>query len=116
MTELSVLIVNYNSWRVCLGALRSLRANAPRRADGSAMPFEVIVVDNCSPQRDAEAEAQLRELLDFMQGRLIMHDENGGYGKGMNLAYRLCRGDCVLISNPDVRFGPDLVNFPSSPY
>ena len=52
--ELSVLIVNYNTWRDCAHAVQSLRRNPPRRRDGSAMPFEVLVVDNKSPRRSQE--------------------------------------------------------------
>lgn len=102
--ELSVLIVNYNSWGFCIDALESFVEFAPTRRDGSPMPFEVIVVDNDSPQRDEVKEAQLRGLLERINGRLIMHDANPGYGGGMNLAYENCVGDTILVSNPDVRF------------
>lgn len=105
MTELSVLLVNYNSWRILVGALRSLRAHPATRADGSPMPTEVIVVDNCSPQRDPDAEREVEAELAAMDGRLIRHHENGGYSKGMNLAYAQSRGAWVVISNPDVLFG-----------
>ena len=43
MTELSVLFVTYNSWRLCADAVDSLLASPPRRADGSPLPFEVVV-------------------------------------------------------------------------
>ncbi|MEM7203373.1 MAG: glycosyltransferase family 2 protein [Planctomycetota bacterium] len=104
--ELSVLIVNYNSWRVCVDAVQSLLENPPTRADGAQMPFEVIVVDNNSPARDGEAESRLRQVLDRCGGTLVEHDENGGYSKGMNLAYRHARGQWLLVSNPDVLFLP----------
>ncbi len=103
---LSVLIVNYNSWRVCVEALESLAAHPPRRRDGSPMPFEVVVVDNNSPRPDAEAQARVRALLDDLRGNLILHGENGGYAKGMNLAYAHARGRWILVSNPDVVFQP----------
>jgi len=102
--EFSALFVNYNSWRFCVRALESLLEHPPTRADGSAMEFEVVVVDNDSPQRDEENEARLRELLERMHGKLILHDENGGYAKGMNLAYEHASGRYVLVSNPDVTF------------
>ncbi|MCR9247164.1 MAG: glycosyltransferase family 2 protein [bacterium] len=117
MPELSVLIVNYNTWRECIGAVRTLREHGPTRPDGSPMPFECIVVDNCSPMREPgqrEAlEKQLRLLAeeqgDPRAGRLIMHDENGGYSKGMNLAFSHSRGRWILVSNPDLVFTPGLV-------
>ncbi len=104
MTELSVLFVTYNSWRVCVEALHSLRAHAPKHVDGTPVSYEVIVVDNMSPTRDPEAEAELSKLVDEIGGKLIMHDENGGYSKGMNLAYKHCSGEYILVSNPDVLY------------
>ena len=90
MAELSVLIVNYNSWKECAQAVESLRANGPTRPDGSPMPFECVVVDNASPQQPprlverVERELQLlcEQQGDDRAGVLIRHDENGGYSKG----------------------------------
>jgi GT2 family glycosyltransferase len=117
MAELSVLIVNYNSWRECATAIATLRAHGPKQRDGSPMPFECIVVDNLSPQRDpaqiAAVEHELRLLAEQQRdppaGRLVMHTENGGYGKGMNVAFRHSRGRWILVSNPDVLFLPGLI-------
>lgn len=106
MIDLSVLIVNYNSWRMCVGALESLVANPPTGRDGSPLAVEVIVVDNCSPQRDPAAEADLSALLEQLGGRLILHDENSGYAQGMNLAYAQSSGRYVVASNPDVVYQP----------
>ena len=118
MTELSVLIVNYNSWGECAAAVASLRRHGPKRSDGSPMPFECIVVDNLSPNRDptliAAVERELRLLAEQQQdpqaGRLILHTENGGYSKGMNLAFAHSRGRLILVSNPDVVFVPGLID------
>jgi N-acetylglucosaminyl-diphospho-decaprenol L-rhamnosyltransferase len=118
MAELSVLIVNYNTWRECAHAVASLRQHGPTRPDGSPMSFECIVVDNLSPQRDpaliGSVERELRLLgeqqRDPQAGRLILHTENGGYSKGMNLAYSHARGRWILISNPDLLFGPGLID------
>jgi N-acetylglucosaminyl-diphospho-decaprenol L-rhamnosyltransferase len=115
--ELSVLIVNYNTWRECAQAVATLRQFGPTRPDGSPMPFECLVVDNHSPQRDpaqiAAVEHELRLLADQqgdpLAGRLIQHHENGGYSKGMNLAAAQARGRWFLVSNPDVLFGPGLI-------
>ena len=118
MAELSVLIVNYNTWGECAEAIRTLRSHGPTRADGSPMPFECIVVDNQSPQQPPllieRVEQQLRllgeEQGDPEAGRLIRHDENGGYSKGMNLAFRHSRGRWILVSNPDLVFGEGLIS------
>ncbi|HEU4418949.1 MAG TPA: glycosyltransferase family 2 protein [Planctomycetota bacterium] len=117
MAELSVLIVNYNSWRECATAIATLRQHGPKQRDGSPMPFECIVVDNLSPRRDpvqiAAVEHELALLCeqqrDPLAGRLVMHTENGGYAKGMNVAFRHSRGRWILVSNPDVLFLPGLI-------
>ena len=117
MAELSVLIVNYNSWKECAQAVESLRRNGPTRPDGAPMPFECVVVDNASPQQPprqierVERELQLlrEQQGDDRAGLLIRHDENGGYSKGMNLAVAHSRGRQVVISNPDVVFLEGLI-------
>ena len=116
--EMSVLIVNYNTWHDCAAAIRSLRQNPPRRKDGSVMPFEVIVVDNKSPNQDAEGIRLVREALaavaadhkDPLCGQLVMHDDNAGYSKGVNLCYRRSRGQWILVSNPDLLFPKDCIS------
>ena len=116
ISRLSILIVNYNSWRVCVDAVASLRRHPPHLASSSPMPYEVIVVDNNSPMRDAEAEDELERSLAELSaqpdctGQLIRHSENGGYGKGMNLAYRHATGDGILVCNPDLVFLPDCID------
>lgn len=117
MAELSVLIVNYNSWTECAQAIASLRQHGPQRPDGSPMPFECVVVDNASPYKapeliePVERELQLlcEEQGDERAGVLIRHDENGGYSKGMNLAFAHSRGRQILVSNPDVIFLDGLI-------
>src|SRR5690606_14213366 len=73
---LSLLLVNYNTWRYCVDALRSFVRNAPTRADGTPMPWEAIVVDNRAPHADPGAEAELEALLAECGGRLIRNTSN----------------------------------------
>lgn len=108
--ELSLLIVNYNSWKECVAALESFARHAPRRRDGSPMPYEAIVVDNLSPLRPPRRIEQVRKLAEATGGELIEHDENGGYSKGMNLALNRSRGRWIVVSNPDVVFAAGCVD------
>lgn len=103
MSRLSALFVNYNSWRLCVDALLSLRNNPP------GIDYEVVVVDNCS-RPDPEGEAALEDLLGRMNGRLVRNQENAGYARGMNLALEHATGDWILVSNPDVLFQPDCLS------
>lgn len=118
MPELSVLIVNYNSWHECVQAIATLREHGPTRPDGTPMPYEVIVVDNLSPKQPpkgiAAVERELAEVRrqqnDDKAGVLIMHTENSGYSKGMNLAMSHSRGKWIVVSNPDVLFSDGLLS------
>jgi GT2 family glycosyltransferase len=115
--ELSVLIVNYNTWCECAAAIDSLRAHPPTRADGTPMPYECIVVDNRSPNRDPAEIRMVEAALDRLRGeqgdaaagRLILHTENAGYSKGVNLAFTHSRGRWILVSNPDLEFTAGLI-------
>jgi hypothetical protein len=102
LVQVSVLIVNYNSWEVLLGGIQSLHAHPARDSRGVALDYEIIVVDNASPRRPAEAIEALRALLRPGQDQLVLHDQNGGYSTGMNLAYARSKGRYLLVSNPDV--------------
>ena len=107
MTDVSILIVNYNSFGVLAGGLESLHAHPAAGPDGRPLDYEIIVVDNASPVRP-EAEVQaVRERLREGIDKLILHDENGGYAKGMNLAYAHSSGRVLLVSNPDVLYQAD---------
>jgi GT2 family glycosyltransferase len=110
VTELSVLVVNYNTWALCVEALRSLNRHRPRHRDGSPVTFEVIVVDNCSPRPDPQAQAELEKMLGTSGGQLILHERNGGYSEGINLAYSHSCGQYILATNPDVVFTPGCID------
>jgi GT2 family glycosyltransferase len=88
--DLSIVIVNWNTKDLLLGCLSSLPAAC------SALGHETLVVDNAS--RDGSAALVRRE---FPQAVLIEAGANLGFSRGNNLALPLCRGDFVLLLNPD---------------
>ncbi len=104
--DLSALVVNYNTTRLCLDMLRSLAAQEPRAADGRPLRIEFVFVDNASPIRDEAAFAKIEEMAGGGQlpGTVILHEENSGYARGMNLAYSRAGGRRVLVLNPDMVF------------
>ncbi|MEO0480511.1 MAG: glycosyltransferase family 2 protein [Planctomycetota bacterium] len=104
MSRVSLLIVNYNSWGLCAGAIRSFGETLPKEIGGETIEWEAIVVDNDSAVGDPEAEAEVEELCRASGGRLVRHDSNSGYSQGMNLAFEHATGDWILISNPDIRY------------
>jgi len=88
--ELSIIVISYNSKAVTLEALESLFRHPP------PVPFEVILLDNRSPDGSAEA---IRAA--FPQIETIAHPENVGFAQGNNVAAERARGRRILLLNPD---------------
>jgi GT2 family glycosyltransferase len=86
--ELSVLIVTHGRWELTERALRALAAHTNR-------PFEVIVVDNASPD---ETPVRLEELRNL---RVIRNPDNRGFGPANNQGARIARGKYLLLLNTD---------------
>lgn len=93
--KLSIIVVSWNTCAILADCLASVYAHPP------ADPFELILVDNAST--DGSAEMVKR---DFPQVRLIESQENLGFAGGNNLAVPLCRGEYVLLLNPDTVVKP----------
>jgi N-acetylglucosaminyl-diphospho-decaprenol L-rhamnosyltransferase len=92
----SLLVVNYRSSALALDAIRSARA-------ASTAPLQVVVVDNsCDP---LEADA-LRRVSD----ELIVADRNLGYAAAINAGRRRCDSAAIVVTNPDVTFGPSSID------
>ena len=85
----SIIVVSYNTREMTLDCLRSVFAE-------TRTPFELIVVDNASPDGSAEAIAAA-----FPDIRLIASRENLGFAPANNMAVREARADLVLLLNPD---------------
>ncbi|MEW6089015.1 MAG: glycosyltransferase family 2 protein [bacterium] len=89
--KLSIIIVNWNTGNLLRNCLRSIYENY-----GPA-DFEVIVVDNDSKDGSPRMVGK-----DFPEIKLIKNKENMGFSKANNQAIEICRGDYVLILNPDI--------------
>lgn len=102
--RLSALIVNYNSGSFCVQCVASVLREWER--EGRAREdLDLVVVDNASPE---DQEGFLQEM-ERLSATVIRHDENGGYAKGMNLAFSRTSGrpdDIVAVLNPDLCFLP----------
>ena len=97
--KLSIVIVSWNTKDLLGACLRSVYTYP---LDG---PFEVWVVDNKS--KDGSAE-MVREK--FPQVELIASEENLGFAGGNNRAIPHCRGEYVLLLNPDTEVKPNALN------
>jgi hypothetical protein len=88
--DLSIIIVSYNTCDLLRDCLRSVFACL------YDVPFEVIVVDNNSPD---DSVAVVRK--EFPQARLIESPVNGGYAYANNIGLKVAQGDHLLLLNPD---------------
>lgn len=92
---ISVVIVAYRSGPTLQACLAKL--DAQTFAD-----FEVILVDNASPDREAQAAA-----LAFPKVRLIENAENLGFAGANNQGARASLGRWLVLLNPDAFPEPD---------
>ncbi len=86
----SVVVVSYGTRALTLRALRLLH-DSP-----TAVPYEVIVVDNASADGSAAAVRAA-----FPQARMIELANNIGFGRAVNVAAGVARGEWLLLLNPD---------------
>ncbi|MBU0646011.1 glycosyltransferase family 2 protein [Patescibacteria group bacterium] len=91
MIDLSILIVHYNTPGLLRQTLKGLRQSAPQ------LKYEIIVVDNNPQQPVAE-----RLRLEFPEVKVIVNQQNVGFGRGMNQAMIQAEGRYSLIFNPDI--------------
>jgi GT2 family glycosyltransferase len=90
VTDLSIIIVNWNSTTYLLKCLESIYAETRQTA------FEIIVVDNASPDGDIGIVKQ--QYPDVV---LIESPVNLGFAGANNLGFRASRGEYVVFLNPD---------------
>jgi GT2 family glycosyltransferase len=90
MIDLSIIIISFNTRVMTLECLRSVQAET------KDVTFEIIVVDNNSPDGSAAAIE-----IEFPDVRLTALKENVGFGRANILAIKTARGRRVLLLNPD---------------
>jgi GT2 family glycosyltransferase len=99
MTDLSIIIVNYNGSGFIEDCLSSIKKYFDPRM--SAVSYEVIIVDNSSTDKSG---IYIREFCSKNTGfRLIENAENTGFGQASNKGAREASGRFLLFLNPDCR-------------
>ena len=92
--KLSVVIVNYNVKYLLEQCLYAVRAAA------IGLDIEIFVVDN---QSTDDSVAYLRPK--FPEVVFIENDDNPGFAKANNQVIRQCKGEYILLLNPDTVIG-----------
>jgi GT2 family glycosyltransferase len=92
MIDVSVIILNYNTFRLTCECIESVFEKTQH------ITFEIILVDNASSEYPAEAfKAKFPEII------LLESSVNLGFSKGVNLGLRSSRGKAVLLLNSDAK-------------
>jgi N-acetylglucosaminyl-diphospho-decaprenol L-rhamnosyltransferase len=105
--DLSVIIVSWNTRELLAQCLASAlvpgatRLGPPGAGRADGLSLEVLVVDNASADGSAE---MVRER--FPTVRLLANMENLGFARANNQAIPFCRGQYVLLLNPDTVVAP----------
>ena len=95
----SIIIINYNSFRLTSDCIRSVIQFTKETS------YEIILVDNAS----AECDPALF-LNEFPGIRLIRSDKNGGFAYGNNLGVAAATGEIILLLNSDTVLTEDSIS------
>ncbi len=93
--QFSVVIPTYNRAALVVRAIRSVLQQSLR-------DHEVIVVDDCSPDRTKQAVAKLHDP----RVRYYRRPQNGGAGAALNSGFELARGRLIAILGDDDEYLP----------
>lgn len=96
--DVSVIVVNYNSGAIISQCLQSILQQ-------KNVSFEIIVVDNASSDNSIEVIKKLSTNENNIN--LIGNQNNLGFGKANNLAFKQALGRYILLLNPDANFLAD---------
>lgn len=89
--DISIIIVNYKSWkhlRNCLNSLKNL--------NDLSFVYETIVVDNYSDDGNLE-----KFTKEFSSVQFVLNSGNNGFANGCNFGASKATGDYFLFLNPD---------------
>ncbi|HEV8345616.1 MAG TPA: glycosyltransferase family 2 protein [Vicinamibacterales bacterium] len=98
----SILIATYNRAAMLGDTLASLARLQPRA------PWEVIVIDNNSP--DSTREIVERAMPAFPVPLRYAFEREQGRSAALNCGFRLAQGDIIVTTDDDVRVEPDWLN------
>ncbi|MCX6347607.1 MAG: glycosyltransferase [Actinobacteria bacterium] len=101
MTEISFIIVNYNSLAFIKNLLDSFDL-IKSRADGSIDFFyEIIIFDSGSS--DGSTQYIEKEALIHKNIKLLKSEQNEGFCRGSNVAAKSAGGKYLIFLNPDTK-------------
>ena len=104
--DVSIIFVNYNSTQLLIDAIKSVKKNT------QLVSYEIIVVDNASPNHDIN---QIKSLFP-QEVTIIESEHNIGFGRANNLAIPQARGEFLFFLNPDTILQNDAISIMHSAF
>lgn len=88
--DVSIIIVNYNTYSLVINCINTIYEKT------KDITFEIIVVDNLSPDRSIENLCNI-----YPDINLILNTANNGFGSGNNLGSNYASGKYLFFLNSD---------------
>jgi GT2 family glycosyltransferase len=107
--DLSIIILNYNTKKFALAAIASIEKNY--QEDIESGNFEVIAVDNASPDGSFAAFQEYKKKTKIQTFHVIDNGGNIGFSAGNNKGVPLAKGRYVLFLNPDTVTYPKTLHY-----
>ena len=92
--NVSILVPVFNEVSYTVECLASIIASKGRTS------FEVVVADDASTDQSVGLLSKIRNL------RIVRQETNVGFLENCNKAYRLCKGEFILLLNNDAQLAP----------
>lgn len=102
MPDISVIIISYNTADITKRCLDTLVASASHTP---SLSVEIVVLDNNSPDNSADMLTTYARQVESSQSqctmKVILNNENLGFGKGNNEAVKHATAETLLFLNSD---------------
>lgn len=96
--DLSIIIVNYNTFELTKSCIESVRGNT------KSIEYEIILVDNASTDGSAEFFSSMKDIIFIQSGGNI------GFGRANNLGFTYSSGRYILMLNSDTVVENDILS------
>lgn len=103
MLDVSIIIVNYNSWKLLQNCINSIIKLTHKCS------YEIIVVDNNSEEDCSDIIGLYSENINY-----IRLTENIGFGRANNVGIEIANGRHILFLNPDTILMNDAISIMSN--
>ena len=87
----SIVILNYNGKEFLENCINSIKSETEKK-------YEIIVVDNASPDNSGHESAKK-----YPDCKFILNEKNVGVPEGLNIGIRNSSGEFIILMNNDVK-------------